>query len=286
MKTILTFSLVLTTVISATVAPAAGIADLAWNRANIATLRSFSKADLLAFFNEQRRKVGILNPLTASDIGQFKWADIAGNGQYQLVLTLSGPCAHSVAIENRDAAGKVSTTQTIAGFADLKTGMRDLNGDGKEDLILEKSLVEYNCIDVISWPAVYRPDKGKYVEASRDFPSFYDDEVLPKLNAEIARYEAKGEQANSRNLSRLTMVRDKILRVLGRNPAAGLQQAYQWMNTDDPHLLLAAAATFKDIGGHQLEANAAGANYRRALCERDPGMAMCRNVPTPKTVTH
>ena len=50
------------------------------------------------------------------------------------------------------------------------------------------------------------------------------------------------------------------------------------MNTDDPYLLLDAAVTFKDIGGHDEKANAAAASYRRALCKRDPDMVMCNNA--------
>jgi hypothetical protein len=46
------------------------------------------------------------------------------------------------------------------------------------------------------------------------------------------------------------------------------------MNTDDPHLLLDASARLKDIGGHDKQANAAAASYRRALCERTPSMAL------------
>jgi hypothetical protein len=93
-------------------ARAANIRSLAWTQSNIAVLRSFSKADLLAFFNEERRKAGVVpEPLTAAEIGQFEWADLAGNWQYQLVLTLSEPCAHAVDIEKRDASGKVATAQ-------------------------------------------------------------------------------------------------------------------------------------------------------------------------------
>jgi hypothetical protein len=277
MKTIIAIAIG-ATLAFAGAASGADIGSLAWNQSNIATLRSLDKADLLAFFNEQRRKVGIPNPLTAAEIGEFEWADLAGNGHYQLVLTLSGPCAHSVAIENRDASGNVSTTQTITGFADLKTAVRDLKGDSKDELILQKPLLEHDCGDVVTWPVVYRLENGKYVEASRDFPDFYDNQVLPKLDAEISQYEAKGEQGNSRGLSGLIIERDKVLRMLGRNPTAGLQQAYQWMSTDDPYLLLDAAETFKDIGGHQREANAATASYTRARCERDPGLAMCKNA--------
>ena len=63
------------------------------------------------------------------------------------------------------------------------------------------------------------------------------------------------------------------------SPTAGLQQAYRWMKTDDPHLLLAATATFNDIPGHKEEAMAASAAYDRALCKRHPAMAMCHNLP-------
>ena len=265
---------------------AADISGPAWNQSNVATLRSFSKADLLAFFNEERRKAGVVpEPLTASEIGQFQWADLLGDGQYQLVLTLSEPCAHAVEINKRDASGKVRMVQTIEGWADLKTGIRDLNGDGKDELIIEKPLAEYNCAQVITWPAVYRLEKGKYVEASRDFPAFYDNEILPMLDAQIRQYRAKAVKAatagkpNLWNPAGLIMARDKILRVLGRNPTAGLHQAYQWMNTDNLYLLFAAAATFKGIGGHEEEAKAARVRYDRALCKRHPAMVKCRNLP-------
>ncbi len=50
------------------------------------------------------------------------------------------------------------------------------------------------------------------------------------------------------------------------------------MNSDNPEVLQCAIVTFKDIGGHEREANAAEASYKRALCERHPDMAMCKNA--------
>ena len=95
---------------------AADIASLAWTQANIATLRSSSKADLVAFFNEERRKAGVVpEPLTGNEIAQFQWADLAGNGHYQLITTNSYPCAKFVEIDDRDASGKVRMVQTIEG---------------------------------------------------------------------------------------------------------------------------------------------------------------------------
>jgi hypothetical protein len=61
------------------------------------------------------------------------------------------------------------------------------------------------------------------------------------------------------------MERDKILRVLGRDPAAGLRQAYQWMNSDDPQVLQCAIATFADIGGHERELRAANQALKPAI---------------------
>ncbi len=273
--------LALLIVVIAAVPAAAGGADIGsmpWDRSNIATLRSFSKADLLAFFNEERRKAGVVpEPLTASEIGEFEWADLANNGQYQLVLILSGPCAHAVDIEKRDASGKVTTVQIIEGFANLKTGIRDLNGDGRDELIIARPLVEYSCAAIAAWTAVYRVENGKYVEASRDFPQFYDEQVLPGLQERIADDQSKPGRGYRHLVAAAILERDKILRVLGRNPAAGLHQAYQWMNTDDPYLLLDAEVTLKEIGGHQKEVKAAELAYTRADCERHPHLVRCRN---------
>jgi hypothetical protein len=195
------------------VASAADLTNVTWISANLATLTSADKTDLLKFLNAQWP--GSFSP---TDIGQFKWADLQGSGQLYLVMTLAGPCAHSVGIDSRNSAGKLVLVQNIEGWADLNTAIRDLNGDGKDELIVQKPLVEYNCASIVTWPAVYRLENGKYVEASKEFPSYYDDEALPAINSEIERLEAKGETPNQVGVFSLIVVRDKILRVLGRDP--------------------------------------------------------------------
>ena len=280
MKQLLGLLVMLLTMLLVGIPRAADISGLPWNQSNIAKLRELSKDDLLEFFNQERRNAGVvLEPLTANEIGQFEWADLANDGQYELVLTLFEPCTHAVEIEKRDASGNVTTVQTIEGLANLKTGIRDLDGDGKDELVIGKTLAEYSCASIVTWPAVYRLENGKYVEASRDFPAFYDDEVLPKLDAEIKQYRAKEVKAGAIdqwNPAGFIMARDKILRVLGRDPTAGLKQANDWMNSSDPQLAFYAAAMFKDIGGHEQDAKAAEVSYRRAKCKRHPGLAMCR----------
>jgi hypothetical protein len=191
------------------------ISALNWDQSNIHTLRSFDKGTVVALVNEHQPGV-----LTATEVSGFGWADPGGNGQYQLVLILSGPCADFVATYYRDTSGKVTLDQRIEGFGNLKTGLRDLNCDGKDELIIGQSIVEHSCVDVVAWPAAYRFEKGKYVEASRDFPSYYDNEVLPQLAARIAKYQGRATDLSGDLGAGPTMERDKILRVLGRDPTA------------------------------------------------------------------
>jgi hypothetical protein len=268
-------------------APAAEISGLAWNRANIAALRSSDKNEVATFLNEQRKEglpQGIpFEALTARDIDGFGWADPQGNGHYQLLVASSGRCAHSVTIYNRDASGRVTTAQVLPQPANLRTGIRDLNGDGKDELIVGETLVEHSCATVITWPAVYRFQNSKYVEAGRDFPTFYDNEVLPQLSTLILKYQGGATGLTEDLGAGPIMERDKILRVLGRDSTAGLNQAYQWMKTDDPYLLQDAEVTFKDIGGHEKEAIAAESKSQRATCERHPDLAMCRNANNSKS---
>ncbi len=76
---------------------------------------------------------------------------------------------------------------------------------------------------------------------------------------------AKAGHANLRHPAGLIMARDKILRVLGRDPTAGLAQAREWAKSDDPDAIQDAAVVFRDIGGHEGEARAADAAFRRAM---------------------
>jgi hypothetical protein len=141
-----------------------------------------------------------------------------GKGHYRLVVESSGPCEQGVEVYERGASGEVKFTQSIDGFAQA---IRPLNGNGKDELVIGKQLVEFDCASITVWPAVYRFEKGKYAAASRDFPAFCDHEVPPHLKAEISECRTRGKPG----LSNLIMIRDKILRVLGRKPTAGLGQA-------------------------------------------------------------
>ena len=256
---------------------AAGITEIPWNESNIGTLRSFEKAAIFEFVTGGDHDSGF----TEKNIWEFGWYDLAGDGRYELALTQNtGPCCVALILYWQDAPGKVRS-QSFQQAGDLNKTIRDLNGDGKDELIISKLVVENPGPLRFYWPAVYRLENGNYVEASRDFASFYDNEILPQLAKEISKAQAeiaRGKQNSEDTLAGLTMEQDKILRMLGRNPTAGLERAYQWMNSDNPNLLQDASVTFKEIGGHEKEERAADQAKTNAWCKQHPELSGCRNA--------
>jgi hypothetical protein len=257
----------------------AGQVQIPWNESNARTLEALTKADVANILNAAPDSA---KDLTPGQIDQFRFADLEGNGKYELLLTESGPCASFVMIL-RQIGGGYLDRQAFFGGANLNTATRDLNGGGKQELIILTPLVSHSCTDIVAWPVVYSLKNGKYVEASRDFPNYYNNEVLPELDQQISKTQAKvaaGKHNYEYRLAGLLMERDQILRVLGRNPTAGLNHAYQWLNSDDPYLLQDAEVTFKEIGGHKAEEQAARDKRVHAICTRYPGTAMCRLLAT------
>ncbi len=286
---------------SASVAEA-DIAKVPWDEAHIKTLRAADKSEVVQFFLKQTDPEELF---TESDLPvfDFKWYP-AGDGKYELVLGYSyGPDISSTTVFWQDQPGKFHSqgfsAEAVNGY-DWYPGpyMADLDKDGKTELINQEGLdvhpgggnhgsrrsrpkenfVRGKSIPHVEWPAVYRLQKGKYVEASPEFPGFYDKTVLPLVDKAMAEkrdeiatraaekkkhapFFASGEdeyfEEPSRYLAVLIMCRDKILRVLGRDPNAGLAQAREWLTSSDPVLVDEARMVFEDIGGHEQAAEQA-----------------------------
>ena len=262
------------------------IANLRWNAANIDTLRALDKAAVARLVNSVADNVFVST--TENDIGEVAWVDLAGDGRYELATTEVTRCCVNLYIYWQEAPGKVSV-QAYREAGDLDKTIRDLKGDGKQELILYAYVGEDQKRGGLrpsaTWPKVYRLQNGSYVEASRDFPNFYDTEVLPQLEKDIGKargllaaqqakpppgdpYDAEW-RATPRWLAALLMERGKILRMLGRDSAAGLAEAREWMKTPDPELVIDAAVVLNDMGGHEKELRAAKLAGKRAM-ERLP----------------
>lgn len=286
------------------------VGRVSWSKANIETLREADLSAVAQFVNDTRPTTFLTNEIFPNQVVGFAWANV-GTDETDLVVALdfAGRGFDRIWIYSH-GSGDSLAIQELEGWSSpggLKTMLQDLNGDGVNELVIPTDIrLGVTWIPVTAapvWPAVYRPKAGKwvepvcglpgvrpephsvalstkYVEASRDFPNYYDTQVLPKLDQTISMLQQKAAQGdeNPGALAHFVVVRDKILRVLGRDPTAGLSQAYQWMNSDDPGVLQCAIVTFKDIAGHEQDAKAADAKYNSVLCERHPAMAMCRNA--------
>ena len=251
------------------------IGSLPWNQSNIEKLRSLDKAAVVRFMNEWAGTEGDPDATKPNQISEFEWLNLADDGKYELATVGSeGPCCVFLYLYRQDAPGEV-TFQSYGEAGELSKTMRDLNGDGKKELVLSQNVVENEGDLKFLWPVVYRLENGKYVEASRDFPKFYDEEVLPTLDKEIAE-DQRPDTNDPENLAGLLMERFKILRVLGRDPTAGLKEAYGWMKSNDPDLLQDAAVTFSEIDGYEADARAADEARSRARCRENPRFPGCK----------
>jgi hypothetical protein len=239
-----------------------GIGDIAKQGCSVASRGKTDKASVAAFLNKilESDGMGGLNPL---ELMEFKWIDLAGDGGCELVFMRWGAAVTSLNIywqDNFQALAGEATLETI----DLskgpqkkiyKSSIRDLDGDGKKEIIMGSYLGggRRGANAFPAWLQVYRLEGEEYVPASKDFPDFYEREVLPELNEKIAATP----QAQETALAVLEMERDKIQRVLGRDPNAGLEKARQWAKSENPELIEDAKDVFLDIGGHEAEVSAA-----------------------------
>jgi hypothetical protein len=260
----------------------ADVANVPWDEAHIKTLRAADKSEVVHFFLKQTDPE---ENFSESDLPvfDFDWYP-AGDGKYELVIGYSyGPDISSTLVFWQDRPGKFHSqgfgAAAVNGY-DWYPGpyMADLDKDGRTELINQegldvrpggghrdshgsrprKNFVQGKSIPHVEWPAVYRLQNGKYVEASPEFPGFYDETVLPliskamdeKRNEMATRAAEKKKHAPffagdedeyfeepSRYLAALIMCKDKILRVLGRDPNAGLAQAREWLTSSDPVLV-------------------------------------------------
>jgi hypothetical protein len=246
------------------------LATMAWDDSNIEYLRSMKDptvegdSEVVKFvcyedtITDVRRWYG-----ETCGMSDFDWVDLAGNRQYSLVIvSYRSTDPHNwLRIYDRDSSGKIGKQQfdgyhlRLAGIAKGKGGpfriytpLHDLNGDGKIELVILDALDtpdptgRFHALAL--WPKVYSLKNGKYVESSREFANFYDTQVLPRLNL-----TAKDPE----QLAAVEMARDKILRVLGRDPAAGERQARQWMTSPDLYLRHDAVVVFRDMGDHEAD---------------------------------
>jgi hypothetical protein len=291
-------------------ASAAQISAMSWDESNITVLRSANVADVAKFVNGV--ECGDKSPC-GINIEEFAWADLESNGKYALVdVWDNGNRAEAVSIYQRNSSGQINDQSIdVEGYAyeKLTNAIRDLNGDGKKELIINRGFGEgpggMAGIPLAEIPLVYRLQDGQYVEASREFPGFYDKEVLPPLEQEVATLRKKlDSEAEARTsgeallkeyhraaastvgvdsrwspeqaaalqdtvqLATLQLLRFKVLRVSGRDPTAEEEkQAREWMKGPAIELVDDAEEAYVDMGGHEADLQAAKLAAKRLIAD-------------------
>jgi hypothetical protein len=99
------------------------------------------------------------------------------------------------------------------------------------------------------WTSVFRWDGAKYVTADSSFPTFYK-QRLSTLNAEIDQAKV-GPNSSAPNfeldMSCDYMDRDRVERLLGIDPTAGLDWALTWASSAEPRLRERAVIVLSEI---------------------------------------
>lgn len=94
------------------IAYAASVTDIPWEQSNIQTLRGFDKGAVAGFATQLLGGFSARADVVApKDIGEFTWADLAGDGRDELVVTLDAngrAFFNALLIFWRDSSGKVT----------------------------------------------------------------------------------------------------------------------------------------------------------------------------------
>ena len=188
------------------------------------------------------------------------FADLAGDGSYQLIASIdqSGRMfCNQVVVFRKTHTGFKSAMLETWWLDDVSKYVEDLRGNGRKELLVPQSLTFYagaKCM--AAWTRVFRIIDGSLSDVSSEFPNFYSSR-LNELRHNLRK--------NSEYSVCLEIEADKIKRVMGTVPDAGLAKALAWMKSGDANLRLKAVCVLSDIGGPtSLEA------LRQASQDTDP----------------
>jgi hypothetical protein len=190
-------------------------------------------------------------------VGSYRVVDLDGDGVPELIVALdfSGRAFFNT-LRVVWAEGPGFRVQDLPAWnlGSLAGIVSDLNSDGKMELILPQELTPYlGSRPMATWRAVYTLDSNlRYRKRSERFKEFYDTHELPRIAAEIDRNTTNaGLQSRSAMSDRLLVLqieRDKIHRILGDDPEAGLATALECSTSGDPTRRLLAVGVLADIG--------------------------------------
>lgn len=189
-------------------------------------------------------------------LGDYRILDLDNDGRADLIATVdySGRRFFNHLLVLHDD-GERLTVQVVDAWniESLDGAVQDLDGDGRVEILLRQSLSPYlGAKPMAGWTAVFRFEGGHLVDQSERFPQFYDKRILVPIERELAVSEGDSKIPYGKDL--LTLERDKVLRVLGRVPAAGLDWALSLARSEDPVRRIFALSVLAEVGGSEATA--------------------------------
>ncbi len=188
-------------------------------------------------------------------LGDFRVLDLDDDGRADLIATVdySGRRFFNNLLILHDDGGRLTMQKIrVWNMESLDGAIQDLDGDGRVEILLRQNLTPYlGARPTAAWTAVFSFDGSSWVDQSAAFPQLYDAQILPGIERELAASAANdsGIARGDSQKDLLTIERDKVLRVLGRSPAAGLDWALNLSGSEDPVRRIFALSVLADMGG-------------------------------------
>ena len=191
--------------------------------------------------------------VVASDVSDFEFIDMLGDGRVELVAAVdySGREFFDdvLVVSRNEEADKYDVQDLDAWNLESLHGIiRDLNGDGRRELVVPVLLTPYlGARPIAVWYRVYGHDRTGYVDADKEFTAFYKNERIPRLQQKIADLQTAA--APQLQIDTVQIELDKANRTTNENPKAGFEAARTWAHDSDPIRRVFAVSVLSDIGG-------------------------------------
>ena len=213
-------------------------------------------------FMEQKHDNGESNIETR--VCSFRFVDLRHAENLTLLVTRwdgpRGGCG-GLSIVDRTPAGFQEVSgegSDYYGIDDVNRVVRDINGDGKIELVFYNQFTDYEGAEcAATWPVIYGWDGSRYanLSAQRRFRRFYEQEIK-RLQQEVAdtrRTESMYKDPNRRGPSSdgarcAEASIAKIQRFLGAAPDTGMADAIRWARSSDRVEREFAAGVLSNIG--------------------------------------